>query len=194
MNNEQIGSLIRQLRREKKMTQKELANLLNVTEQAVSKWERGVGLPDISLLPGLSGILEVNLNEMLSGDLSENEDQGGKMKAIHFYICPTCDNLIFGIKEAGISCCGRTIAETYSQEAEEKEKMKVEQVEYDWYISSDHPMAKDDYISFSALLINGRLEVYSHYPEWSYELRTPKIRNVKLFWYSRKGGLKHQQL
>ncbi|MBI9100041.1 MAG: helix-turn-helix transcriptional regulator [Spirochaetaceae bacterium] len=194
MNTEQIGKLIRQLRLEKDMTQKDLAKILNITDQAVSKWERGWGLPDISLLPRLSESLGVNLNDMLLGSLDENEKEGGKMKEIHFYICPTCENLIFMTGEANISCCGRTVQETRAKEAKEEEKMTVEEVEFDWYITTNHPMKKDNYISFSAFLINGKLELFSHYPQWNYELRIPRSGKGKLFWYSLKEGLLFQEL
>ena len=52
MDHEQIGRLIRSLRREQGLTQLQLASLLNVSDKAVSKWERGLGCPEVSLLPG----------------------------------------------------------------------------------------------------------------------------------------------
>ena len=176
------------------MTQKALANILNVTEQAVSKWERGIGLPDISYLPKLADCLEVNLNDLLQGNLNENEIEGSLLKEIHFYICPSCENLVFSAKTANISCCGRTITESNSRKADNKEQMIVEKVEYDWYITSNHPMKKNDYISFSAFFINGKFEVYTHYPEWNYELRIPQTGRRRLYWYSPKDGLKYQSL
>ena len=60
MNTEKIGLFIKELRNEKKLTQKELAEELSITVQAVSKWERGKGLTDISYLEDLSKIFEVS--------------------------------------------------------------------------------------------------------------------------------------
>ena len=100
MNNEQTGKLIKRLRLEKGMTQKKLSELLNVTEQAVSKWERGLGLPEISILPRLSEYLEININNMLLGSLNENNVNGGNMKEIHFYVCLLCNNLISNYRES----------------------------------------------------------------------------------------------
>lgn len=194
MSNEKTGLLIRQFRLEKKMTQKNLADILNVTEQAVSKWERGIGLPDISLLPKLAQCLEVNLNEKLLGDLNENETEGSLLKEIHFYICPSCENLVFTAMEANISCCGRTITENIATQAGDDDRMKIEHVENDWYITSDHPMRKDDYISFSAFFRKGRLEVTTHYPEWNYELRIPRTGGGALYWFSKKKGIKYLSL
>ena len=59
MNQEKTGQLIRRLRIERGLTQLELANQLMITDKTVSKWERGLGLPDVSLLPGLAQALGV---------------------------------------------------------------------------------------------------------------------------------------
>lgn len=68
MNNEKIGLFIAELRKSKNMTQKELASKLNVSDKAVSKWERGISLPDISVLPRLSEIFEIEISELLNGE------------------------------------------------------------------------------------------------------------------------------
>ncbi|MDD3920104.1 MAG: helix-turn-helix transcriptional regulator, partial [Eubacteriales bacterium] len=88
MDCEKIGKLIATLRKEKGLTQKALAELLYVSDRAVSKWERGLGCPEVSLLPALSGALEVDLEKMLEGELSPNSADGGNMKRIQFYMCP----------------------------------------------------------------------------------------------------------
>ena len=59
MNQEKIGKFIAELRKEKNLTQEELANKLGITKNAVSKWERGLSLMDMSLLQPLCEILEV---------------------------------------------------------------------------------------------------------------------------------------
>ena len=68
MNTEKIGSLIAKLRKEKGLTQKELADQLHITDRAVSKWERGLGCPDISLLDDLAKILGVSISSLLNGE------------------------------------------------------------------------------------------------------------------------------
>ena len=68
MNTEKIGSLIAKLRKEKGLTQKELADQLHITDRAVSKWERGLGCPDISLLDDLANILGVSISSLLNGE------------------------------------------------------------------------------------------------------------------------------
>lgn len=64
----QMAQFISDLRKEKKLTQKELAGQLGVTDKAVSKWERGLSYPDIALLSKLSQILGVTTNELLNGE------------------------------------------------------------------------------------------------------------------------------
>lgn len=73
MDQEKIGLFIKQLRSDGKMTQAELAKKLNVTDRAVSKWERGKGIPDISLLEDLSKIFDVSILEILRGEKLEKE-------------------------------------------------------------------------------------------------------------------------
>lgn len=74
MNNVKIGAFIAQLRKSKNMTQRELAEKLNVTDKAVSKWERGISLPDITILPDLSEIFEITITELLNGEKEDKED------------------------------------------------------------------------------------------------------------------------
>ena len=68
MNQEKIGKFIATLRKENSMTQQELADKLNVTDRAISKWENGRGIPDISFIQELSTIFKVTENELLSGE------------------------------------------------------------------------------------------------------------------------------
>lgn len=67
MNKQKIGDFIKKKRKEKGLTQKELAEKLEITDRAISKWERGINCPDISLLKDLCKILETDINELLSG-------------------------------------------------------------------------------------------------------------------------------
>lgn len=77
MDQQKMGKFISSLRKEKGLTQQELAEKLGVTDKAVSKWERGIGCPDISLLVPISEILGISINELLLGEqkkeLKEND-------------------------------------------------------------------------------------------------------------------------
>lgn len=70
---EKIGPFIAQLRKEHQMTQRELAERLHITDKAVSKWERGLSCPDISLLPSIAKILDVTTSELLDGRRGKEE-------------------------------------------------------------------------------------------------------------------------
>ncbi len=74
MNQEKIGRFISEKRKDKKITQEQLAEKLGVSTNAVSKWERGLCLMDMSLLKPLSEILEVSVNEILSGEKIDDKD------------------------------------------------------------------------------------------------------------------------
>lgn len=84
MNTEKIGLFIKELRNEKKLTQKELAEKLSITVQAVSKWERGKGLPDISYLEDLSKIFEVSIHELLKGERTDKVDENDIVYSIKY--------------------------------------------------------------------------------------------------------------
>ena len=72
MDTIKIGKFIKELRKEQNLTQKELANNLGIPDRAVSRWERGVGCPDISLLSDLSKILNISISELLNGERIES--------------------------------------------------------------------------------------------------------------------------
>lgn len=73
MNYEKIGDFISNKRKENNLTQKELAEKIGVTDKAVSKWERGLGCPDVSILEVLASTLDVTILEILKGRMIENE-------------------------------------------------------------------------------------------------------------------------
>ena len=78
MDPEKVGKFIYTLRTKNNMTQNELANKINVTNKAVSRWERGQGLPDISLLEPLSRNLNVSILELLNGQYIEQNENAEK--------------------------------------------------------------------------------------------------------------------
>ena len=70
MDCKKVGKLIYELRKEKNMTQKQVAELMNISDKTISKWERGLGCPDVSLLLSLSNIFGVSMDGMLSGEIN----------------------------------------------------------------------------------------------------------------------------
>ena len=75
MNQERIGRFIAELRKENNMTQQELADKLSVTDRAVSHWENGRRLPDISLLKELGKVFNVTIDEIISGKKMTEDEQ-----------------------------------------------------------------------------------------------------------------------
>ena len=77
MDQIKIGKFIAECRKQKKLTQVQLAEKLNITDKAVSKWERGVAMPDSSIMLALCDIIGINVNELLSGEriVMENNEQ-----------------------------------------------------------------------------------------------------------------------
>jgi len=74
MNQEKIGKFIATCRKEKNLTQEQLAEKLNISKNAVSKWERGMNLPDVSIMQELCKILGITLNELFVGEKISDEN------------------------------------------------------------------------------------------------------------------------
>ena len=192
MDQEKVGRIIRTFRKDKGMTQLELSELLGVTDRAVSKWERGLGCPDVSFLPKLSEIFSIDIRSILEGEMEENATRSGNMKKTKFYVCPICGNIITASENTNVSCCGRKL-EGLEEKKNLDEEMKIERVDgTELYISSSHPMTKDDYISFFSYVTSDSLLLKKLYPEWGVDIRFPWLGHGKIMWYSEKEGLKYK--
>ena len=165
------GGLIRHLRLEKGLTQQALAEKLNLSAKTISKWETGKGCPDVGVLGSVSAVLGVDLAAMLSGELNENKTLGGNMKKTRYFVCPQCRSISLSSGNAEISCCGRKLTALEMQKAAPEEKLLVENIEDEWFISGDHPMEKDNYIHFVAFQTGDRVEMHKQYPEWNLQIR-----------------------
>lgn len=189
MDCNKVGNLIMTLRKEKGMTQKALADKMNLSDRTISKWERGIGCPDVSLLHELSDILGVNIENILAGDLEPNVTDGGNMKKLKFYVCPTCGNSLYCTGEAEISCCGRRLNPLMAQNEEDVHGIRVNEVENDLYVTIQHEMTKEHYISFVACVSYDRVLFIKLYPEQGAEVRFPKMYGGKIYYYCNKHGL-----
>ncbi len=194
MNNIKVGELIRRLRKENHMTQQKLAEKLHVSDKAVSKWERGLGCPEVSLITELSRIFEVDMQNLLSGELNRNELLGGNMKKMKFYVCPTCGNLVASMIETSVTCCGRKLKAITPVKATEEEKLSVQIIENDFFISSENEMTRDHYITFVGLMTSDTVMLKKQYPEWNLQLRIPVFAHGRLLWYCNKHGLFYQEV
>lgn len=192
MDTRKVGELIYRLRKEKELTQKQLADQLNLSDRTISKWERGHGCPDVFLLPRLSAVFGVNIENILEGDLLSNEFIGGNMKKSNYFVCPSCTNIVLATGDITLSCCGRKLEPLEAKKATEDEKLIMTESDQEWFISSNHPMTKDHYISFLAFATGDQVQLIKQFPEWSMQSRIPKRKHGKLLWYDTQFGLYYQ--
>lgn len=193
MHIENTGLLIRKFRHEKNLTQKQLAEILNVSDKAVSKWETGNGLPDISILPEISDFFGTDMQILLNGSLNKNESECGNMKKLKFYICQECGNIITSTADTVVNCCGKKLLPEEIKKAD-NQKLSAEYQNGEWYITTDHPMTKEHYISFVAYLNDSTVMIFRQYPEWQVNVHIPCSANGRLVWYCKKCGLMYQEL
>ncbi|MBR4928752.1 MAG: helix-turn-helix domain-containing protein, partial [Oscillospiraceae bacterium] len=177
------GAMIRSLREKKKMTQEELADRIHVSSKAVSKWETGRGYPDISLLESLAKALDISVIELLSGDAVMNGNRVANMTKSRVYVCPVCGNVIQSIGDAVVSCCGITLPPQEAEAPDEDHAIHTEMVEDEYYVSVDHPMTKDHYISFLYAVSYMGSQFVKLYPEGNAEARfkVGRVRAVYAF-------------
>lgn len=183
------GEAIRLLREKAGCTQAQLAQKLCVSDKTVSKWETGKGYPDISLLEPLAKALNVSVTELLSGNLITNNNVSANMLRSKFYVCPVCGNIIHSVGEAVVQCNGVTLVPEEPSKPDEKHVIEVERVDDEYYVSVDHEMTKQHYISFIAAVSDDGIQLKKIYPESSAEARF-RIDGVRKFYcYCNRDGL-----
>lgn len=194
MNNYVTGAAVKALREKRGYTQKQLAERLSVSDKAVSKWETGRGLPDITLIEPLARALGVSLTELLSGDCMENRNRAGNLVRGKFYVCPVCGNVIFASGEGSFSCCGVALPPLDAEEPDKAHAFTVESVEDEWYVTVAHPMSKAHHLSFLAIVSGNRLEQLKLYPEQSAAGRFKPVPGGVLYAFCNRHGLFAQKL
>ena len=165
------GDTIRALREEKKLTQEDLAGRIHVSAKAVSKWETGRGLPDISLLEPLAKALSVSVIELMNGTPVRNRNGAGNMLKSRFYTCPVCGNTLWSAGGAVVSCCGITLPPLEPEEDDGEHPIHAEISDGEWYVTVDHPMTKEHRIVFLAAVSDREVQFVRLYPEESAEAR-----------------------
>ncbi len=191
MNQYVTGSMIKSCRESRGMTQAELATVLGVSDKAVSKWETGRSYPDISLIEPIAKALGVSMIELLSGESVSNENRSFNMLRSKIYVCPVCGNVITAAGEAVISCCGIVLPALEAETPGEgcPYPLKIEKVEDEYYVSIEHPMDKNHFISFMAAAAGDRIEFVKLYPEGAAEARFKTRLTKRIYYYCNKHGL-----
>lgn len=120
MDQERIGKLIKEIRKKNNLTQKQLADKYGVTYQAVSKWENGKNIPDISLIKEMSKDFNVSLEELLNGEYSKRKRKIGIsiicifLVILGFFFLFFHDDKDFEFKTISSSCSNFTISGSLS--------------------------------------------------------------------------------
>jgi DNA-binding XRE family transcriptional regulator len=159
MNTYVTGTTIKQLREARNMIQAELAERIGVSSKTISKWETAKGLPDITLLQPLAQALGISVIELMNGEQITNRNVSANMMRSKFYVCPLCGNVIHSTGNALVSCCGITLPALEAEDADDDHTVVVEQVEDEQFITIDHPMTKEHFISFVAHVNSDRLQM-----------------------------------
>lgn len=182
---------IRTLREQKGITQKQLADAIAVSDKTVSKWETGKGLPDISLLAPLAEALCVSVSELLAGQVLRNKNASGNLLRGSFYVCPVCGNVIYALGQGDYSCCGIRLPALAAETAAEDDGhiITLEDSDGDLFVTLSHPMEKDHYISFVALVQQGRMQLVKFWPQQNAEARFALQRTGTLFVCCNRHGL-----
>ncbi|BBF44917.1 predicted transcriptional regulators [Lachnospiraceae bacterium KM106-2] len=183
------GSVIKKLREEKKLTQRELSDAIGVSDKAISKWETGRGLPDSALLDPLAKALGVSIAELLTGECVKNNNVASNLLRSKFYVCPVCGNVIHTMGEGMISCCGITLPVLEGEAMDDDHTIQIERVENEHYITLHHPMTKSHYISFIAYVTSNKIEMVKLYPEGAAETRFLIRGHGLIYCYCNQHGL-----
>ena len=189
MNPYITGPMIKRLREGHGMTQLQLAEKLNVSDKAISKWETGRGYPDISLLEPLAAALGVSVIELFAGQHVVNTNRSFHLLRTKLYVCPLCGNVIHSFGEAIVSCCGITLPPLEAENADDSHVCTLERIEDEYYLTVDHPMTKTHYISFLAAVKDDGYEIKKLYPEGSAAARFPIAGIRRFYYYCNRHGL-----
>lgn len=194
MDNYITGMTIKSLREKKGLTQAQLANMLGVSDKAVSKWENAKGLPDITLIEPLANALSVSVMELMSGDTVMNKNISANVLRSKFYVCPLCGNIIRAMGDAVVSCCGILLPPLEAEEADDSHEIVIENVEDEHFITINHDMTKAHYISFICHVTTDRVQFVKFYPESNAQTRLNLRGRGYLYIYCNKHGLMKKKI
>lgn len=188
------GATIKTLREKKGLTQAELADAIGVSSKAVSKWETAKGLPDITLIEPLANALSVSVMELMTGEPVKNQNRASNILRSKFYVCPLCGNVIHTTGDTLISCCGITLPPLEAEDVDSEHPIRIEKVEDEQFITVDHAMTKEHFISFIAFLTSDRVQFVKFYPEGNAETRLNLRGHGYVYLYCNKHGLMKQKI
>lgn len=160
--------MILEMRTQKGLTQKDLAEMIHVSDKAVCKWETGHGCPDITILSELSRALGIDIPSILSGELPSKKYCGGNLRNLTFFRCACCGNLIASTSTVELNCCGKRLSGIKLREKGvqfRNLKSSVLETDGEFYVTMDHAMEKTDFIAAVFAVYYDRIITVPLYPE-----------------------------
>lgn len=188
------GAMIKELRASRGITQSQLAEKLCVSDKTVSKWETGKGWPDITLIEPIAKVFNISVTELLSGKAMDNENISANMLRSKFYVCPVCGNIFHSMGQAQISCHGLSLTPLEAESGDDRHSLSVETVEDEIFVSSEHEMTKEHYLSFFAAVSTDRAQTVKLYPEGSAQARFKRDMVKGIYYYCNRDGLFYKKV
>lgn len=110
------------------------------------------------------------------------------MKRIKFYVCPQCGGFMQGMGESQIMCCGKQLHPLKSLKMNEEHEVSISEVENDYFITFNHEMTKEHFISFVSYVTFDKVLTVKLYPEQDSSVRFPRLYGGKLYYYCSNHG------
>ena len=137
----------------------------------------------------LAQALKITVIELMNGEHIINKNISANMLRCKFYVCPVCGNVIYSTGDSLISCCGITLPPLEAEDGDDSHAINIEQVEDEHFITIDHAMTKQHYISFVAYVTSDRVQFVKLYPEGNAQTRLQLRGFGMLYWYCNRHGL-----
>ena len=181
MASEKITALIEEV---KGLTVLELSELVHALEEEFGVSAAAMAAPAAAIVAA-----RIRVIELLSGADVQNRNRASNMLRGSFYVCPVCGNAVRSVGEAVVSCCGITLPPLVPEEPDAAHGIRIETIEDELYVTVDHPMTKDHYISFLVAVSDRGMQFVKLYPEERAEayFRRPSVRYV--YAYCNRHGL-----
>jgi len=115
--------------------------------------------------------------------------QPSRMTEVKFFVCPVCGNVIYGTGDMQLSCHGHNLSPLLAQSPDGRFDVSVETVEDEFFISVEHEMSKQNYISFMAAVSPDHVQLVKLFPEGPAQARFKKSMVRSIYFFSAKDGL-----
>ena len=96
--------------------------------------------------------------------------------------------------ETSVFCCGRSLKAQTPVKAAEEEKLSVEKIETELFVTTKHEMTRTHYITFAAIMTQDTIVIKKLYPEWDLQVRLPYFAYGRILWYCNQHGLFYQEV